>query len=282
MASINTFFQGKKAIITGGSSGIGLAVAKLLVANGCSVAILARHEEVLENARKELLAAARNGETVLAVPADVSIQELINTALATITSEFKDIDLLFNCAGITMPGEFEKQGTDVFRDMMEVDYFGTLYSIQAILPGMLARGRGNIVNISSVVGYLNIYGYSAYGAAKYAVTGLSDALRMELKPRGIKVSLVYPSDTDTPQLAFEKPYKPEPTKILAGKDAEVSADFVAQYILSGVAKGKYVINPGFSNQLLYFGVGHLGRGLVYSILDGMIRPYFKKNPPANP
>ena len=164
--------------------------------------------------------------------------------------------------------------------MIEVDYFGTVYAIQAVLPGMIARGTGAIVNISSVVGYLNIYGYSAYGAAKYAVTGLSDALRMELKPKGIQVSLVYPPDTDTPQLAFEQPYKPAATKILSGGSGEEKPENVAAEILAGIARKKYVIVPGFSNKLVYLGVRVLGRGTVYAVMDRLIRPALNHHPSA--
>ena len=282
MASISTYFQGKTAIVTGGSSGIGLAVARILAENGCSVAILARRKEALESARQEIISIARDGVRVLALSTDVSDQDSVNAAVDTAISEFKGIDLLVNSAGVTMPGEFEKLSTSVFRDMMEIDYFGTLYAIQAVLPNMLKQGQGAIVNISSVVGYLNIYGYSAYGAAKYAISGLSDAMRMELKPKGIQVSLVFPPDTDTPQLAFEQPFKPEATKVLASNGGEEKPEKVAKEILAGVAAGKYIINPGFSNKLIYFAVRLLGRGLVYSLMDRMIRPVLKRNSPANP
>ncbi len=120
--------------------------------------------------------------------------------------------------------------------MMAVNYFGTLHVVKTVLPGMLARGSGHIVTISSLAGVVGVFGYTAYGASKYAVRGFSDALRAELKPQGIGVSIVYPPDTDTPQLAYEKLYKPPETKAITEVGGMIPAEKVAQAIVHGVAR----------------------------------------------
>ena len=112
---------------------------------------------------------------------------------------------------------------------MATNYFGTLHVIKAVTPGMIDRGSGHIVNICSLGGFLGVFGYSAYCASKYAVRGLSDVLRAELRPYGIHFSVVYPPDTDTPQLAYENPFKPPETRAL-GSGKALSAAEVARTI----------------------------------------------------
>lgn len=268
---LNTFFSGKKVLITGGSSGIGLALASLLVQMNASVCILARRPEPLQKAHAELLALRKSPETeVLCIPADVSDPPSLKEHINQLISRWGKIDILINSAGMAHPGEFWQLDEEIFTKTMQINYFGTVNAIRAVLPAMLARKEGIIVNISSVVGYLNIYGYTAYGASKYAVTGLSDALRMELKPKGIQVSLVYPPDTNTPQLAYENQFKPAVTKALASSGGIVQPEQVAREILNGISRKKYIILPGFENKLIYFAVHLLGKGLTYALLDRMV------------
>ena len=140
---------------------------------------------------------------------------------------------------------------------------------------MIERGSGAVVNISSQAGFVGVFGYSAYGASKYAVRGLSDVLRAEMKPLGIHVSVVFPPDTQTPQLDFEAPLKPPETKAIAGSAKVLSADHVAQSILKGVRKGRYIIIPGLEGKLFYRLIGLLGN-LTYPIMDLLVRSSQKK------
>jgi len=159
--------------------------------------------------------------------------------------------------------------------MIDIDYLGTVYAVKAVLPGMLRRASGAIVTISSVAGFLGSFGYTAYGAAKYAVRGFTDTLRAELKPRGIQVSVVFPPDTDTPQLAYENQFKPFETRELAGNLKAMSADDVAETILRGVVHGRYTIIPGFEGKFFYRLTGIVG-DLTYPIMDRMIADAKKK------
>jgi 3-dehydrosphinganine reductase len=140
---------------------------------------------------------------------------------------------------------------------------------------MLDRGSGYIVNISSGAGYLGLFGYTAYGAAKYAVRGFSDVLRAEVKPLGIHVSVVFPPDTDTPQLAYENKFKPFETRAITGNGGVLPADKVAKDILRGVERGKYVIVPGLQNSIAYRLSGLLGSGL-YPVMDWLVADARKK------
>lgn len=265
------FYQNKRSLITGGSSGIGLALAGLLIRSGANVCILARNVENLKKAQNHLEKLRPSPEVeIISLSADVADSLNLNQALSALPSQWKKVDILINSAGVAHPGEFWQLEEKIFHQMMQINYFGTVNAIRAVLPGMLAEKNGIIVNISSVVGYLNIYGYTAYGASKHAVTGLSDALRMELKPHGIQVSLVYPPDTDTPQLAYENQYKPEVTRVLASSGGIVQPEQVAREILNGVARGKYLILPGFENKLIYLAVRLLGKGLAYALMDRMV------------
>ena len=124
---------------------------------------------------------------------------------------------------------------------MEVNYFGTLHCIRAVVPAMLARRRGSIVAISSTAGLIPVFGYTAYGPSKYAVRGLTDILRIELRPHGIHVACVYPSDVDTPQLAGEEPYKPDELRRISGTVKPIPPEQVADAILRGVARRRPVI-----------------------------------------
>jgi 3-dehydrosphinganine reductase len=159
---------------------------------------------------------------------------------------------------------------------MEVNFFGTVNVVKAVLPGMMARGSGHIVNISSGAGFIGLFGYAAYGASKYAVRGFSDILRAEMKPHGIHVSVVFPPDTDTPQLAYELPFKPYETKALTGTAKVQSPESVASTVLKGVRRNRYVILPGVDTWLFYHLSNLLGNG-VYPVMDMMIADARRKH-----
>lgn len=263
-------FAGKRALITGGSSGIGLALAKKLAAHGADVWILARDAARIETACAEIRAARRTESTrVGSITADVADAPGVGAALAEFAQREGAPDLLINSAGVTRPGYFTDLDLDVFREMMEINYLGTVAVIKALLPWMITRGSGYIVNVSSIAGFLSVYGYSAYGPSKFAVRGLSDVLRYELEEYGIRVSVVFPPDTQTPQLDFENPLKPPVLQKLDESNKVLTADAVAESILRNVARGRYIITPGFDSSL-YFQLTNFF-GLVYPVMGSMVR-----------
>ena len=259
------------ALITGGSSGIGLALAKALSKDGYNICLLARDVEKLSIAQKAVTAQAlEETQKVDIISCDARDYQDLSEKLEKWTNDAGVPDLVINSAGVTYPGYFQELDIDTFHWLMDINYFGTLHVIKILIPGMIARGSGTIVNISSQAGFAGVYGYSGYGASKYAVRGLTDVLRSEMKPRGIDLHIVFPPDTETPQLDFEKDLKPPETKAIAGASSVLSAEQVAEEILSGIKKGRYVIIPGFEGKLLYRMINLLGN-LVYPIMDWMVR-----------
>ncbi|UYQ60693.1 SDR family NAD(P)-dependent oxidoreductase [Streptomyces peucetius] len=158
-----TQLRGAHAVVTGGSSGIGLATAAELAARGASVSLIARGTDRLDAAARQLREA---GASVRTATADVSDQASVEGALRRLTEEAGAPDVLVTSAGQARPGHFLELDDEVFRRMMEVDYFGTLYPVRAVAPAMMERGHGSIMVVSSAAGLLGIYGYTAYSPAK--------------------------------------------------------------------------------------------------------------------
>ncbi len=275
-------FHGKNVIVTGGSSGIGRATARMLVQRGANVAIIARRQALLDAALAEFEAErVAPAQVFQAYSADLSDWEQAQAAIAAVTAGDRTPDILINAAGITHPGYFEELPIEVFRRIMDVDFFGTLYPIKLVTPMMIARRSGHIVNFSSVAGFLGAFGYSAYGAAKFAVRGFSDVLRSELKPYGVHVHVVFPPDTDTPQLHEENKIKPLETSELAGKVNLLQPEDVAREVIRGIERNRYNIIPGFESKLAFL-LSNGVSGLLRWYVDRIIASSRKKRglPPA--
>ena len=245
-------FGGKHAIVTGGSSGIGRAIARLLAQRGAHVSIIARTQSALDDTLGELEALRGDpAQRFSAASADLGDWPQARDAVSALTGDGRAPDLLVNAAGYCHPGYFEKLPVDVFHDSMRVDFFGTLHPTKAVAPLMIARRQGHIVNFSSVAGFFAFYGYTAYGAAKYAVTGFSEALRQELKPYGIAVSVVFPPTTRTPGLERENRLKPVECMLIEGQAKERSPEEVAVAVLKGIERRSRNILPGMDTKLFF-------------------------------
>lgn len=262
-------FAGKNVLITGGSSGIGLALAVKFSSLGANLYLLGRDMQKLENANREVgNSRCDTSQQVNLIQADVSDKVNLDRALNELINRIGVIDLLVNSAGITQPGLINQIDLKYHRDNMEINYFGTLYTTMAVVPGMIRQKSGHIVNISSLVGIHGLYGYSAYAPSKFAVRGLSDVLRYELKPHGINVSVVFPSDTNTPQLDYENKFKPPVLKALVESNTKpFSAESVAEKTIRGIAKGKYLIFPTTDSALLFLIYNLLPGELIYGFVD---------------
>ncbi len=264
--------QRRLALITGGSSGMGLSLAQLMAQEGMNVWLVARNTDRLESACRSLSTSA--GQKHGYYSTDVTDWKQVQSTVERFEQEVGVPDYLINAAGAAHPGYVEELPLEVFRQMMDLNYFGTLHTVKAALPALLKRGSGHIVNFSSVGGFMAPFGYAAYCPSKYAVRGFTDALRLELKPLGLRVSLVFPPDTDTPGMANENKTKPFETKD-AFSTKLVSPDVVAKSILHGIERGHYVILPGSEAAMYYRLVAPL-EGVVYSVFDMLLAGARKK------
>lgn len=253
-----TKLSGAHVVITGGSSGIGLATAHQVVARGARVSLLARDEARLADA------VAAVGATASA-SADVADPDAVRAAIGCLVDEGGPCDVLVTAAGSAHPGYFDRLDDDVFRRQMEVDYFGTLHAIRAVVPSMLHRRRGHLVAISSTAGLIGVFGYSAYAPAKYAVRGLAETLRPELAPSGIVVACAYPPDTRTPGLEAENLLKPPETERISAAIKPREVDDVARAIARGVEKDRLVITADAQTAALARAAGLLGPYVRWSM-----------------
>ncbi|MFX3681357.1 MAG: SDR family oxidoreductase [bacterium] len=238
-------FHDQHVFITGGSSGIGLALARQAAAAGARVSIVARDTAKLATAHDAIRQTQSGDAEIVTVAADVAIQGEILGALQTAEAVHGPVDILITSAGVAHPGYFEKVPVAEFERTMAVNYFGTLYPLKAVVPAMRQRGKGAVVLISSGAGLYGLFGYTPYAPSKFALRGLAEALRAELKSTGVTVTIVYPPDTDTPQLVEENLTKPIETKALTARGGLWTADDVARVTLHAVARGRFAVTPGF-------------------------------------
>ncbi len=258
-------------IVTGGSSGIGLATAKVYAGRGYDVAIVGRSAQKLASAEAELRAiATAPGQRIETRSADLSDFPQAREAIDSLVEAGFGPDILVNSAGVIVPGEFATMPLENFVSNMDNGYWSVVYPCRAAVPHMVRRGRGQIVNVSSVAGYLGIYGYTGYSSAKFAIMGFTEALRFEMKPAGISVHVVCPPDTDTPALAYEHTLRPHETDVIAGNIKAIPAEKVADAIVQGVASGKYYIIPDALSSF-YFRLKGLLPELFFMIVDGDVK-----------
>lgn len=182
-------FHGKTVLITGGSRGLGLVLAREFAEEKAKIAICARNGEELERARMDL---EERGAEVLAIVCDVREQNQVNQMIETVRNRFGQIDVLVNNAGVIQVGPLEVQTRQDFEDAMNVHFWGPFYTMQAVIPEMQERGEGKIVNISSIGGKVSVPHLAPYCASKFALTGLSGAMNAELAKDGISVTTVCP------------------------------------------------------------------------------------------
>lgn len=181
-------------LITGASQGIGKATALLFALKGYDVVLAARQPDRLESAAQEVRS---RGRSALAIPTDVTDQEQVNQLVQKALDFYGVIDVLVNNAGICMTGPMENTTLTDWQQIMNTNFWSYLYTIQALLPQFLGRGSGAIVNVGSFGGKMPLPYMTAYCTSKYAVTGLTETLRLELGPKGIHVCAVQPGVTNS-------------------------------------------------------------------------------------
>ena len=182
--------QGKKAIITGGGRGLGKAVALALAAEGVAIAITGSNEETLQKTTKEI---EDLGVKAVYSVFDVSDFDAVKKGISQLKTTFGDADILINNAGIAAFGSFLDMEPAKWKEILDINVMGIYNVTHAVLPDMIAKNSGDIINVSSTAGIRGNANTSAYSASKFAVVGLSEALMMEVRKHNIRVSTLMPS-----------------------------------------------------------------------------------------
>ena len=223
---------GMTALVTGASSGIGAELARLLARRGARVALVARRADRLEALAAEI---ARAGGEAHAIACDVADRDAVEQAAARARAQLGSITLLVNNAGYGGRRPFAEWPIEDIERMMRVNYLGAVYFTRALLPDMLAAGRGWLVFVASVAGRIGPPGESAYAASKFAMVGLAEAISLELDPAGIHVLTVCPGVVRTP---FFSPEHLAQLPAMARRSVVEPAD-LAEAILAALARGHH-------------------------------------------
>lgn len=219
------------AVITGASSGIGAATARVLTRAGWRVILAARRIDRLESLRAEIVS---NGGAALAIRTDVSQRDSIDQLIDRAMKAYDQIDVLINNAGFGQMGWLEEIDPVEIRRQFAVNVLGAIELTQAVLPIMMRQRHGQIINVASIASKIATPTYSIYSSTKFAIDGFTQALRREVKPWGIRVSILYPNTVETefaePAAARRK------TKVHMPRALVLSAEDVARQILSMVQR----------------------------------------------
>lgn len=186
--------DGKVALVTGASSGIGQATARALAGAGADVAIGARSADKLEDLAQELRSA---GTKALTLDLDVTDEESANAAVQRTIDELGRIDVVVNAAGLMLLGPIVEGNTEDWRRMLSTNVLGLMYVTHAAIPHLVEQGSGDVINISSVAGRTAKPGSGVYNASKWAVNAFSESLRQEVTAKGVRITLVEPGAVDT-------------------------------------------------------------------------------------
>jgi NAD(P)-dependent dehydrogenase (short-subunit alcohol dehydrogenase family) len=187
--------KGKVAIVTGGGTGIGKAIALEFAKEGAKVAITGRRSNKLQEAIDEI---KKKGGEAIAITGDVSKPSDVDRMVKTAVDRFKRLDILVNCAGVLFSADLAHHTEKIWDDTLDINLKGSFLCIQRAVPEMLKQGKGKIINISSIAGQIGFPNSVAYCASKGGIMGMTKALAMELAPLKINVNDLAPGDTETP------------------------------------------------------------------------------------
>jgi len=232
-------FNGKVVLITGGARGLGLVMARQLAKEGARLVLCSRNERQLEDARLEL---AGKGADVLVMKCDITKEQEVNDLVTNVQNEFGPIDVLINNAGVIQAGPATEMTVQEYEEAMNTHFWGPLYTILAVLPSMKARG-GRILNIASIGGKISVPHLVPYSASKFALVGLSEGLRAELKQYDIIVTTATPGlmITGSPRNAIAKGHNKEEYALFKIMDSSpltaMSAEASARKMLDALRHG---------------------------------------------
>ncbi len=233
------YFTDKVAIVTGASSGIGRATAVALSASGATVVAASRNENSLAALRE---AVESSGGSIAVIPANVTDNASVADLVRRTVGRFGRVDILVCSAGMYVRRPVRELSLEDYEQAMSINFYGVIHCIHAVLPLMLARKTGHIVVISSIDGKKGLPPDGAYVASKYAVNGLLDVLRQELRGSGIDVSTILPGRVDTPMIASLK---------VPFVSRKISGDRVARAVLLAIRRKRAeIIVPALGPKIL--------------------------------
>lgn len=245
-------FKNKNILLTGGSSGLGLALAQALAAEGAHLALLARDPRKLEQAALGLRHKYPASQ-IQTFAADVTDAAGLERVIQQTLENFGRIDLLINNAGILREGYFETLRDADFREVMEINFLGVVNVTRAVLPHLKAS-RGRLVNIASVAGLTGTFGYTPYCAAKHALVGFTECLQYELPPQGVRVHLVCPAEFDSPMVdTLDQTRTPE-NRAHTLTIPKTGVETIVRDTLRGIRRGQPMIVPGTQAWLATLGL----------------------------
>lgn len=268
------FYTGKHVVITGGSSGIGRSAALQVAREGGRVAIVARNQARLDATLAELNGIGEGGHVAYSV--DVTDEHAVTAMVASVLADLGHVDVLICNSGFARCGAVSDMSVETFRQMMDTNFFGHLHVTRALVPHFKQRKSGTISLVTSMLGFMSIYGYAAYSASKYAIVGFADGLRQEMLPYNVGVNVFYPPTTDTPGLATENESKPELTWAIEGQSRQFTPDQVAATLLAAIAKGAYTSMIGVDSWAIYW-LSRWVPSLVRFVVDRDVWSFVKKN-----
>ncbi|MCP9265692.1 3-ketodihydrosphingosine reductase [Dirofilaria immitis] len=235
--------KGKHAFITGGSKGIGKAIAIALMKRGCSVSLAARNAEQLELVCNELNAFAKtkkNGAFAKYYSVDVtSSYNVLKAVVEKAENELGDINILVNNAGCALQGCFDSLDISVYEEQMCLNFLSAVCMTKIVASKMKESRDGRIIFVNSAAGQCPIWGYTAYGATKFALRGFAEALHMELLPYNIQVSVIYPPNTNTDGYQREILTMPKELKEISSAAGLFEAETVAECFIYNLSRGNY-------------------------------------------
>lgn len=252
---------GSKALITGGSKGIGRALALRLAQEGYEVAILARGQAEIDETLQTLRGVAP-GRTFVGVSADVTDADAMAHAVQHAIDALGGLDLLVCNAGSAQTGYAHETSASVYQRMMTLNYLGHVHAVLPALPHLRSQGHGQVVLVASMLGFMGMYGYSAYAASKFAIAGFAQSLRQELLQVGVQVKLCYPPTTETPGLTQENETKPKDVWMLESSNSfsrTYSAEAVAERIWQGLHRSAFEILVGWDSRFIFWMSRHFPR-----------------------
>lgn len=270
-------YKGKVVIITGGSSGLGKELARRFLEQHAAVALVARDGKKLTQVKVDLAEYLMAGQKLETFSCDVSDISACEQTLQEIAQQLGDPHILINSAGVIKEGYFDTLALSDFRQVMEINYFGVINFIRATLPYFNRQGGGRIVNIASLAGKFGSFGYAAYCGSKFALVGLTETLRLELKPRNIAVQLVCPGEFDTPMTQQLSTSRTNENRIISQTVPVLGVVEVTDEVFASIARGQYLIIPGRIARVLEW-INRLFPGLMRRALDAKLKKIYAGPP----